>query len=116
MLNRPAIQSDFDPWFAARVGGRLRIVAGLAEGLQVRGIVGAALGLRDDVIDLVGRSHNVFVKADLAQVIISVEDMTAQLVPCIAVTASVSGSSGPCHLRSPKTTKRPQASLLRAQF
>jgi hypothetical protein len=54
--------------------GRLRIVARFAEPLQVRPIVGASLCLRLDVVNVSGSGVHTAFDADLAQMIITLQN------------------------------------------
>lgn len=72
---------------------RLRLVAFVADRLQVAVIVCSALRLRNDVIHLFRWPVSACCQIHLAQALVAAQDALALLVPLRAVTAFVAAAS-----------------------
>lgn len=72
---------------AEPLAGRLRLVAGLADRLQVAVIVRAAIGFGLDVVNLRSLGHTTFLKTGLTQSVIAIENPFALALPRGAIAA-----------------------------
>jgi hypothetical protein len=77
----------------ARLCGGLGDVAGVAQGLQVAVLIGAATGLVEDVVNLSCRLDQASALAGLAQATVTAHDGVARFGPFVAVATGVAAAA-----------------------
>lgn len=89
-LNRPPVGPDLHLGPASAIGSGLGRMARLAQALQVVLVIRAALCFGRNVINLVRCLHSALKLACLAQVLVSRENASPELIPLAAISSGVS--------------------------